>query len=96
MGEVDDTIMAAQLEINAHRLGLFINDPANREAIQKRKKELLDEATLVDFVKFDVLTQAAIIRLFSIMEKEPGEYIFDMRVVLGVGYILGREIGKEE
>ena len=86
----EDAIIEAEIEINAHRLGEFMRDKRNREAIQARKNGLLDIAVEQKLVNFDILTQAALARLWHNIMKEEIK-IFDLQLMLFVGYVLGKE-----
>lgn len=91
--EVQDAITEAEVEIKAHRLGQFVNDPKNRDAILQRKKELLDKAVTFDLAKFDILTQSALARLFYNLVKTHSEEELhnDLKLCIAIGYILGQK-----
>ena len=94
MTELNDTLIDAQTEINAHRLGQFVNNVSNHEAIQERKRKLLDAAfALPTMAGLDILTQSAIARLIVSMANthEDENLINDFRVAISIGYIIRSE-----
>lgn len=88
--ETEDVVFEAEGIIIANWLGTYMRDPANREAIRKRGKELIEDACNYSLTAFDILTQAALVKLWLGIEKEPITLV-EIKFNLFLGYILGKE-----
>ena len=88
--EGQDAIVAAEMEIKAHRLDEFLRNPNNRKDLENLRGELLDKASLVTWNEFDVLTQGALAQILWTLVKDPSSNVIDdFRLAFAVGYILG-------
>lgn len=91
--EAESAIREAEIEMEAHRLGVFTRNPENREALDKRVKELQkksDEWTWHN--ELDLLTQGALASvLFGIVKHSEEEPLDQLKRIFAMGYTLGKE-----
>lgn len=92
MSEEQDGIIEAEIILKANNLGKFEENPANWQAIDARKKELLDKALTFTWESMDIVTQAVISQIVYRLLKNPDKIdINDLKIVLSIGIIIAKE-----
>jgi len=94
--EVEAAIQEAEIEIEAHRLGVFIRNSENKEALDKKCLELQNMgAEWTWHNKLDLLTQGALARvLFGIVKHPEDNPLNNLKRAFAIGYQLGKQEAK--
>lgn len=90
MSEESDAVTEADIIIKAHELGIFMDNPDNRQIIRNRAEELIKNTEGFNWEGIDIVTKAVIMKLCHNILREDKVVLRDLKFVFTLGYVLAK------